>query len=227
MVDGRYPSDVSRRPDPPRPSLPRDVLEEIRATARRGAADDVARLVEEAVDALADDRAAEAVGIARRAKGMASRSASTREVLGLALYRAEQYREALAELQTYRRMTGSSTHNHVIADCHRALGAPEKGLPLVQEVLTAKVAPEVQAEAVIVAASALADMGRFDQALALLRRFPTNEHAARPHDLRVWYVMGDVLERAGRRRDAAAQFVRVAERDPDAYDAAERAERLA
>lgn len=189
-------------------------------------ADDVARLVEEAASVLADDRAPEAVGIARRAKGMAPRSAATREVLGLALYRAERYREALAELQAFRRMTGSSAHNHVIADCYRALGAPEKGLPLVEEVLTARVDPEVRAEALIVAASALADMERFDQALALLRRFPADERAARPHDLRVWYVMGDVLERAGRPREAAEQFARVAERDPEAYDAAERADRL-
>ena len=43
---------------------------------------------------------------AAKAKALAPRSASVREVLGLALYRLGRYRDALRELQAYRRMTG-------------------------------------------------------------------------------------------------------------------------
>jgi hypothetical protein len=43
-----------------------------------------------------------------------------------------------------------------------------------------------------------------------------------PHHLRVWYVMADVLERAGRRNEAADRFRRILAHDPDAYDVAER-----
>ena len=44
----------------------------------------------------------------------------------------------------------------------------------------------------------------------------------RAHDLRIWYVTGDVLERAGRPEEAAAEFRRVMRFDPSAFDAAER-----
>jgi tetratricopeptide (TPR) repeat protein len=175
-----------------------------------------------AVDALDRGRLAEADRAASRAKALAPRSASVREVLGMALYRRERYREALRELQAYRRMTGRADQNHLIADSYRALGSPERAPALAQEALRAPVPPHVRAEVVVVAAAALADLERFEEALTLLRRFPTRSETARPHDLRVWYVAGDVLERAGRPREAAREFRRILEHDPDAFDAAER-----
>jgi tetratricopeptide (TPR) repeat protein len=80
---------------------------------------------------------------------------------------------------------------------------------------------------VIVAASALADSGRFEQALGLLRRIRTREDVAGPEVIRVWYVTGDILERSGRRADAAREFRKILRHDPAAYDAAERAAQLA
>jgi tetratricopeptide (TPR) repeat protein len=175
-----------------------------------------------AVEALDRGRLAEAERAGASAKALAPRSASVREILGMALYRRERYREALQELQAYRRMTGRADQNHLIADAHRALGSPEKAAPLAQEALRARIPAEVRAEAVVVAAAALADMERFEEALTLLRRYPTDPSAARPHDLRVWYVAGDVLERAGRPREAVREFRRIVDHDPDAFDAAER-----
>jgi tetratricopeptide (TPR) repeat protein len=205
-----------------RSSLPRDVIEDVRATARGERAGEVLRLLERAVDALGRDRPAEAVRAASEAKGAAPRSSAVRETLGLALYRSERYREALRELQAYRRITGRSDQNHLVADCHRALGAPEKALPLVREALAAPIGGEVKAEAAVVGGAAFADMGRFEEALTMLRRFRTSSDVARPHDLRVWYVTGDVLERAGRPRDAAREFRKILRHDPDAFDVAER-----
>ncbi len=198
------------------------MLEELRSTARTGRAEDAARLVAEAIEALERDRPGEAVEVASRAKSLATRSALVREILGMAHYRQEQFRDALRELRAYRRISGRPDQNHLIADCHRALGTPEKAPAVVQEALSARLSPEVRAEAAVVGASALADMGRFEEALTLLRRFSTNADVARPHDLRVWYVAGDVLERAGRPREAAREFRRVIEHDPAAFDAAER-----
>jgi tetratricopeptide (TPR) repeat protein len=202
--------------------LPREVVEEIRATARKGLAGEAVAKLEAAITALERGRVAEAERSAAGAKGLAPRSAAIREVLGMALYRQERFREALRELQAYRRMSGRADQNHLIADCHRALGAPEKAPALAQEAMAARVPAEVRAEAAVVAASALADLGRFEEALTLLRRFPTRAETARPHDLRVWYVAGDVLERAGRPREAAREFRRVVDHDADAFDAAER-----
>jgi tetratricopeptide (TPR) repeat protein len=159
---------------------------------------------------------------AERAKDAASRSGPVREVLALAYYGAERWRDALREAQTYRRITGRADQNHIIADCHRALGNPEKAIPLAEEALRAKVPDEVKAEAVIVAASALADLGRFDQGLAMLHRLRTRPDVGRSHDLRMWYVTGDILARAGRSEDAAKEFRRVIRHDRTAFDAAER-----
>ena len=63
---------------------------------------------------------------------------------------------------------------------------------------------------------------RFSEALGLLRSFRTDERLARPFHLRLWYVTGDVLERDGRRGEAAEEFRRVVRYDPHAFDAAER-----
>ncbi|HZA27735.1 MAG TPA: tetratricopeptide repeat protein [Actinomycetota bacterium] len=197
-------------------------MDDVRATARGGRADEAIKLLEEAVSALSRDRPKVAARAASQAKGLAPRSGAIREVLGIAHYQQEKFREALSELQAYRRMTGRLDQNHLIADSHRALGAPEKAVPLVQEVLGARISDEARAEAAVVGGAALADLGRYEEALTLLRRFSTNTEVARPHDLRVWYVTGDVLERAGRKAEAAKEFRRIVRHDPGALDAAER-----
>jgi len=92
----------------------------------------------------------------------------------------------------------------------------------VEEELRARVSAEAKAEATVVGASALADMGKFDQALAMLRRFSQRRDVGADYDLRVWYVTGDVLARAGRREEAAAEFRRIVRHDSAAFDAAER-----
>ena len=79
----------------------------------------------------------------------------------------------------------------------------------------------------IVGASALADMARYDEALALLRRLATRPDVGRAEDLRILYVTGDILARAGRREDAAREFRRITRHDPTAFDAAERLADLA
>jgi tetratricopeptide (TPR) repeat protein len=124
-------------------------------------------------------------------------------------------------------MSGRADQNHLIADAERALGRPERAVPLAEEALAGRGVPiEARAEAVIVASSALADMGRFDQALGLLRRVRTREDVARPEVIRVWYVIADILERAGRPREAAEQFRKILRHDPAAYDVAERVAQL-
>ncbi|HEV8420699.1 MAG TPA: tetratricopeptide repeat protein, partial [Actinomycetota bacterium] len=166
------------------------------------------------------------VSAALRAKNLAPRSGAVREILGIALYRAERFRDALRELQAYRRMSGRQDQNHLIADCYRALGAPEKAVEPAREALKARLPDDVRAEAAVVGASALADLGRFTEAMSMLRASPTSERLSRDFDLRVWYVMGDVLERAGRRGEAAAEFRRIVRHDAGAFDAAERLARL-
>lgn len=212
---------------PRRPSLPPDVVSDVRTTARRGQTDLVLSLLEQAAEAMERGRPIEAERAAAQAKSLAPRSAAVREALGLALYQLERFRDALRELQAYRRMSGRRDQNHLIADCHRALGAPAKAVPLVQEALRSRIPEEARAEAAVVGAAALADLGRYEEAIGLLRRFQTEPERAADHDLRVWYVLGDVLERAGRPEEAAEAFRRIIRHDPEAFDTAERLARLA
>ena len=179
-------------------------------------------LAEEAAEALAGGDPTRAERQATKLKALAPRSAAAREILGLALYQQERFREALRELQAYRRMSGRRDQNHVIADSHRALGAPERAVAEAREGLAAPVDEAVRAECAIVAGAALADLGRFEEALTVLRSVPTRADVARPHDLRLWYVLGDVLERAGQRDQAVRLFRLILRHDPQAFDAAER-----
>src|SRR6266542_2315167 len=161
--------------------------EEIRATARPAKADEALRSFEQAVALAERGRDDAAVRAAQTAKGCAPRSGAVRE--------------ALQELRAYRRMTGRSDQNHLIADCHRALGAPDKALEPVREALEARIPEEARVEAAVVGASALADLGRFSEALGMLRAVGVHG-AVKPFVLRLWYTTGDVLQRAGRGREA-------------------------
>jgi tetratricopeptide (TPR) repeat protein len=217
----------NRRQAPARTALPREVVGEIRRVARVGKAEPAIARLERAVELLVRGDSRGAASEAAKAKDLAPRSPAVREALGLALYGQERWHEALSEMQAYRRMSGRADQNHIIADCQRALGHPERAVPLAEEALAARgVSLAAKTEAVIVAASALGDMGRFDQALGLLRRVRTREDVAGPEVLRVWYVTANVLERAGRRDEAAREFRKIMRHDAGAFDVAERLAQL-
>jgi tetratricopeptide (TPR) repeat protein len=183
--------------------------------------DAVARL-SRAVELLERDDTGAAVAEASKARQLSPRSGAVREVLGLALYGQGRWREAMTELKAYRRLSGRADQNHVIADCLRALGMPQEAVPLAEEELRAKVSNDAKAEAVVVAASALADQGRYAEGLAFLGRARTRESVSEPYTLRLWYVRGDILAKAGRRDEAAAEFRKIMRHDATAFDVAER-----
>jgi tetratricopeptide (TPR) repeat protein len=142
--------------------------------ARTSHRDRAGAAFEQAVELLQRGRPAQAVEAARTAKELAPRSGAVREVLGIALYRAERYRDALRELQAYRRMTGRLDQNHLIADSYRALGSPAKAVDPVREALRARLPDEVRAEAAIVGAAALAELGRVTAGSYKQQSQPTN-----------------------------------------------------
>lgn len=215
-----------RGPAPTTPGLPKAVLEEIRRTTKPTAADDAIARLDRATGLLERGDAGGSAREAAKAKEMAPRSGAVREVLGLALYGDERWEEALAEMKAYRRLSGRPDQNHIIADCLRAVGRSSEVVPLAEEALRAKIPNEVKAEVVIVAASALADQRRFPEALAFLRRAQTRDDVAEGYTLRLWYVAGDILQRAGRGQDAEREFRKVFRHDPTAFDVAERLAQL-
>jgi tetratricopeptide (TPR) repeat protein len=203
--------------------LPRSIRDEIRRTAPAGKEKDVLSRLARAIELLDRDDPKAAAAEAEKAKALAPRAAATREVLGLALYGLGRWQDAITELKAYKRISGRSDQNHLIADSLRGLGRPAEAVPLAEELLREKGAPnEAKAEAVIVAASALADQGRFAEALAFLSRARTRDDVAEGYTLRLWYVKGDILERAGRPGEAAQEFRRIMRHDAGAYDVAER-----
>jgi tetratricopeptide (TPR) repeat protein len=208
---------------PKRTELPREIEEDIRRTARPALQREVESRLARAIELLERDDPRGAEPEAEKAKAMAPRSAAAREVLGMAYYGVGRWQDAITELKAYKRITGHADQNHLIADSLRGLGRPMDAVPLADEMLRDRGAPaEAKAEAVIVAASALADAGKFAEALALLARARTRADVAQDYTLRLWYVRGDVLARAGRLDEAATEFRKVMRHDPSAFDAAER-----
>jgi len=221
------PASGSKRPRQATNQLPRDVLDEVRRIARPTEQQDAISRLSRAIELLERGDTGAAIREAEKAKRFASRSAAVREVLGLALYGEGRWQEALGELKAYRRISGRVDQNHVMADCLRGMGRPTEAVPLAEEELKAGVPNEAKAEAVIVAASALADQGRFAEALAFLGRARTRDDVSETYTLRLWYVKGDILARAGRPQEAAEQFRKVMRHDASAFDAAERLAQLA
>jgi tetratricopeptide (TPR) repeat protein len=214
------------RRSPPPVHLGDDVVRELRATARPGKADILIKVFADAVAAFAQDDYPEAVRLGEQSKHLALRAPSVREFLGLTYYRMGRWQEAARELNAFKRIAGSVEQNPVIADCYRALGKPERAVELCDEVTRARVPPAILYEAAIVAAGALADMKRIDDAIERVERLDLSPEIAEEHHLRAWYVLGDLLERRGRFTHAREYFAAVEAADPDITDAGERAARL-
>lgn len=201
-------------------------MRELRATARPGKGDILVQVMADAAAAFAAGDYGDAVRLGDQAKHLALRAATVRELLGLALYRAGRWRDAARELSAFRRLSGTVEQNPVLADCYRALGRPDRALELCDELRGRAVPDAVAYEGAIVAAGALVDMERFDDAIARLEALDLDPEVAEEHHLRAWYVLADLLERRGRFTHARELFEAVAGADADLTDAPERAARL-
>jgi tetratricopeptide (TPR) repeat protein len=201
------------------------IVRELSASARPGKSEILVKVFAEAMSAYADGDLDRAVRLGEQAKQLALRSTNVREFLGLAYYSAERWKEAARELAAFRRMSGSTAQNHVIADCYRAQGKPEKALEYCDD-MDITVPEEVHYEGQIVAAGALADMGRLEDAVGRLLRLDLTPNEVSEHHLRVWYVLADLLERLGRFTQAKRWFQAVIDNDAELTDAEERLAKL-
>jgi tetratricopeptide (TPR) repeat protein len=168
----------------------------------------------------------EATRLGEQAKHMALRSAAARELLGLTHYRAGRFQAAARELAAFKRLSGSQEQDPVMADCHRAQGRSQRAVEVCDEIDPRAVPPAVYYEGAIVAAGALADLDRIDEAIARLEKLELRPPVAQEHHIRAWYALGDLLERRGRFHQAMEWFDAAAEADAEATDAGERAARL-
>jgi tetratricopeptide (TPR) repeat protein len=106
------------------------------------------------------------------------------------------------------------------------MGRPERALELCGEIDRRRVPPAVHYEGVIVAAGALRDMGRLEDATRMLESLELDPEDPEEHHLRARYALADLLEQRGRFTQARKLFAQVAGDDPELTDAPLRAARL-
>jgi tetratricopeptide (TPR) repeat protein len=159
------------------------------------------------------------------ARRMAGRIGVVREAAGLAAYRSGRYETALAELRTARRLTGSSAHLPVMADCERGLGRPERALALMSSPEARSLDRSGQVEMLIVAAGARADLGQFDAAVVTLQVPQLNERVHASWLARLRSAYADALAAVGRDDESRRWLELAAEVDDDGVSGA--GERLA
>ncbi len=150
-------------------------------------------------------------------------AASFRELNGLVMYRLGRWKLAIAELEAHRDLMGGTARNlPVLADCYRALKRYAKVEALWAELRDASPAAEIVAEGRIVMAGAHADRGNLSAALEVMRPAEAVPRRIHDHHLRMWYVLGDLLDRAGENTQARRYFARIRDIVPDYADVADR-----
>jgi tetratricopeptide (TPR) repeat protein len=172
----------------------------------------------EASDAFRHERYDEARRILRPLAEQAPGVAAVRELYGLTLYCLGRWAQAMRELDAYRLLTGTTDQHPVLADTYRALGRYTEVEELWDELRAASPSAELVAEGRIVAAGALADQGKLDEAIGLLGAGVRPTKRTRMHHLRMAYALADLYERAGELPRARDLFSRVASSDPDFVD---------
>ncbi len=190
----------------------------------------VEQQVAEAARAFERGRAQDAYRMLRPLAEEAPAVAAIRALTGLALYHLGRWKLAVGHLEAFAQLTGSLEQHPVLADAYRALGRHGKVESLWDELRQASPGAELVTEGRIVMAGSLADRGELAHAIALLERGPvaaTPRRAPRLHQLRLWYALADLAERAGDTPKARDLFGRVAAVDPELADTAARLQALA
>jgi predicted Zn-dependent protease len=175
-----------------------------------------------AADAYGRDHERDALRLLRPLRDALPDSPSVRELLGLVHYRLGHYPAAAKELEAFVELSGSVEQHPVLMDCYRARRRWRKVDACWRELTAASPGADIVTEGRIVAAGALADRGRLDEAIALLTRANRRVDKPKPHHVRLWYALADLEERAGNVPRARALFDRVRREDAGFADVAER-----
>ncbi|WP_235861684.1 ICP22 family protein [Tersicoccus phoenicis] len=126
------------------------------------------------------------------------RIAAVREAVGITAYEAGDFAEALRELRTFRRISGSNEHLALMADCERGLGRPEKAIELAGSVDVGSFDAATRVEVAMVVSGAYADLGRSEEALATLEIPQLDINRAFSFSPRLFLAYADALDAVGR-----------------------------
>lgn len=228
VARGDQAAGASRSRSRSRRRAPAPITAELAAAVGERRTPKVERQLVEAARALERGAAPEAYRLVRPLTEQAPQAAAVREVAGLALYRMGRWKQAVAQLEAFVRLTGSVEQHPVLADGYRALGRHAKVETLWDELRRASPGPELVTEGRIVMAGSLADRGELAQAITVLEKGPVApKRSPALHHLRLWYALADLYERVGDAPRARQLFARVAAVDPGLADTAERLQALA
>ncbi|MDE3107894.1 MAG: hypothetical protein KGJ42_07040 [Acidobacteriota bacterium] len=207
-------------------ALPGDVAAEVRR-AFLGSAyqrEKIVHTLTKAAEAYDRHRYDEALRLGRTVCDAVPGVGSVRELTGLAAYRADRWAMAKIHLRAHFTISGNPEHLPLVMDCERAVRHFRSVEKIFAELLESEPTAEVLAEGRIVMAEAWADQRNFEPAIDLLTKAGATKILRNPgyRHVRLWYTMGDVLDRAGDLVGAREMFARVVLAEPDAYDAKDR-----
>jgi hypothetical protein len=193
--------------------LDREVRAELAGLGRELAAETGAHLAAAGFFFESDPERAWAHALAARRR--AARLGVVRETAGLTAYRAGLYADALSELRTARRITGSNVHLPVMADSERGLGRPERALELAHSPEARTLERNSKIELLIVESGARNDLGQHDAAVVALQIPELDSPTNSPTLARLRFAYSEALNRAAREREAATWRERAMDSDPD------------
>jgi predicted Zn-dependent protease len=160
--------------------LPKRLADELARASRPGKADVAMRAAEKLIEARSNDDLKEAKRLAIRTKQAAPRSPWIREQLGLVAFSLEDWHEAGQELLAYRRFTGDHRHDAAIAETYRRQAKAARALEFLSELKQGDVSAKAWTDVQVVRARALADTGRTDAAITLLKQAARTTSDKRP-----------------------------------------------
>ena len=204
------------------PEVPDDVRAAVAQAAGPARADRTTARLEDAAGAYRRERYQDARRIVAPLAEQLPGTAAIRELHGLTLYRMGKWKDAIRELDAFAQLTGSVEQLPVVADCHRALGQRAEVERCWDELRREGAGVEILTEARIVLAGARADRGEVAEAIRLLREGPVDVRKPQEHNLRLWYALAGLYERAGEVPRARELFARIVHADPTFGDAGER-----
>ena len=109
--------------------LPREIEDDVRRSARPARQADVLSRLGRAIDRLERDDPRGAMPEAEQREGACPAFGIGPRGPWHVVLRRGALADAVTELKAYKRLTGMTDQNHLIADCYRALGKPEEAVP--------------------------------------------------------------------------------------------------
>lgn len=219
---------ATTRPPPQRPAkeVPAHVRDEVARAAGPARAERSTSRLQDAAGAYSRERYQDARRIIAPLAEQLPGSPAVRELHGLTLYRMGKWRDAIKELEAFHQLTGSVDQLPVVADCHRALGQVAEVERCWDDLRREGAGVELLTEARIVLAGARADRGDVSAGIRILSEGPVEVRKPQEHNLRLWYALASLYERAGDVPRARELFGRIVHFDPTFGDAGERLDAL-